>query len=315
VAAMKIALVMLAIFAVLAGAYGWVQHKSTQELITSRQQLQDSLAQSRSQTEALTARVNALSAAQEQEAAARAQAEAAKKASESAIAEGGKTPTAHHSAPRRRADDPRWKQLQQQLGEHQKALDENKQQLAETQSNLEKARSELAGNLDAARNELGGGIARNHDELVALQRKGERNYFEFDLNKAKGYHHTGPISISLRKADTKREYCDLELLVNDAKLSRKHISLYESVAFYPEGYALPLELVINRIGKDFVHGYVSEPKYRPAVQATVAANSSRTEPAKTPGPLTTHSPEPANPPPPAVPDPQLERRSDTDLVH
>jgi hypothetical protein len=62
---------------------------------------------------------------------------------------------------------------------------------------------------------------------------------------------------------------------------------------------MPLEVVINRIGKDFVHGYVSEPKHRQGAQATVAANSPTTQP--------------ANPSAPVAPQPELEHRPE--VVH
>ena len=168
-------------------------------------------------------------------------------------------------------DDPRWKQVQQQLGDQQKALADNQKQIADTQANLEQAKSELNGNLESARTELGGDIARNHDELVALEKKGERTYYEFSFEKSPTYHHTGPISIALRKADTKHEYCDLQMVVDDKAITRKHINLYESVTLYPEGYTQPLELVINRIDKDSVKGYVSEPKVRSKEQAAAPA--------------------------------------------
>ena len=131
----------------------------------------------------------------------------------------------------------------------------------------------IEGNLASTRTELGGDIARNHEELVALQKKGERTYYEFSFEKSKTYHHTGPISIALRKADTKHGYCDLEMVVDDKAITRKHVNLYESVSFYPEGYPLPLEVVINHIDKDSVRGYVSEPKYRSKEQAAVPAPS------------------------------------------
>ena len=150
-------------------------------------------------------------------------------------------------------------------------LADSQKQIADTQANLEQAKSDLNGNLESARTELGGDIARNHDELVALEKKGERTYYEFSFEKSPTYHHTGPISIALHKADTKHEYCDLQMVVDDKAITRKHVNLYESVTFYPEGYPLPLELVINRIDKDSVKGYVSEPKYRSTEQAATPA--------------------------------------------
>ena len=87
------------------------------------------------------------------------------------------------------------------------------------------------------------------------------------------------------------------MLVDDREITRKHVNLYESITFYPEGYPQPLELVINRIDKDSVHGYVSEPKYRSTEQAAAPASA----------PATTAS---VNPPAPAAPDVKLEHRED-----
>jgi len=276
--ALKVAIVIFVLIAGLAAGYGWVQHDAAQRLALERQQLSDALAQARSQTDALTAKVNALSAAQAR-AQAQAEEEAARNQADAVKNEQFPPRTSEvrrhrtHQAVARSApvDDPRWKQVQQQLGDQQKALADNQEQIANTQANLEQAKSELSGNLESARTELGGNIARNHDELVALEKKGERTYYEFSFEKSPTYHHTGPISIALRKADAKHEYCDLQMLVDDREITRKHINLYESVTMYPEGYPQPLELVINRIDKDSVHGYVSEPKYRSPEQTAVPA--------------------------------------------
>jgi hypothetical protein len=294
---LKIAIVVFVLLAGAAAGYGWLQHDAAQQLASERAELRASLAQAKSQGDALTARVNALSAALAQEEAAHTQAEAVKN-------EQFPPPTreaprhATHSAVAHRApvEDPRWNQIQQQLGDQQKELAESQKQIAETQANLQQAKSDLEGNLQSARTELGGDIARNHAELVALEKKGERNYYEFSFEKSKTYHHTGPIGIALRKADTKHEYCDLQMLVDDKEISRKHVNLYESITLHPEGYPQPLELVINRIDTNAVHGYVSEPKYR------------STEKAVAPAPPPTAAS--VNPPPPAASEVKLEHRED-----
>jgi hypothetical protein len=125
--------------------------------------------------------------------------------------------------------------------------------------------------LSSARTELAGGIARNHEELVAFQKKGERNYFEFDLDKSKQFQRTGPVAISLRKANTKHMYADLELRVEDAQVSQKHVNLFQPVMFYAGEQGRPVELVINSIQKNHIHGYISAPKY---TAAELAASSS-----------------------------------------
>ncbi len=78
----------------------------------------------------------------------------------------------------------------------------------------------------------------------------------------------GPISLSLHKTSTKHDYFDLAMIVDDFRLDKKHVNLYEPVLIYPADSHRPLELVVNHIGKDQVHGYVSEPKYKETEQAT-----------------------------------------------
>jgi hypothetical protein len=154
--------------------------------------------------------------------------------------------------------DPRWQKLQTQLDSQGQAI--------------ESTRQELAG----ARSDLQGSIAKTHDELVALERKGERNYFEFDLDKSKNFRPEGPMSVSLRKANTKHQYADLDLLVDDRQLSKKHLNLYEPAIFYPAGDRQPVELVIIGITKDHIHGYISAAKYNAAEIAAGAGDSNDT---------------------------------------
>jgi hypothetical protein len=159
----------------------------------------------------------------------------------------GRRPSAVH----RRAEDPRYKKLQSQLDAQGKAIEQTRNELAGTQGDLTNTRTELTGS-----------IARTHGELVVLQKTGERNYYEFDLGKAKEFKREGPISISLRKADAKHQNANLALLVDDRNISQKHVNLYQPSMFYQPDTQQPIEIVINEISKDHVHGYVSAPKYR-----------------------------------------------------
>ncbi|HEU5400048.1 MAG TPA: hypothetical protein VFU86_01750 [Terriglobales bacterium] len=142
-----------------------------------------------------------------------------------------------------RMPDGRWKKMQTQLEAQGKAIDQTRQDLSNT------------------RTELQGSIARTHDELVVLQKKGERRYTEFDLDKMKQFQAEGPIGIKLRKSNVKHQYADLELLVDDKSLTKKHVNLYEPATFYAADSDQPVQLVINQISKNHIHGYVSSPKY------------------------------------------------------
>lgn len=147
----------------------------------------------------------------------------------------------------------------------QSQLDQQGKAIADTRSQLESTR----GDLSNTRTELTGSIARTHDELVLLQKKGERNYFEFDIAKSKEFQREGQFSIRLRKANTKHQSADLDLIVEDRKLSQKHVNLYRPVMFYTPDSTQPAELVINDISQDHIHGYVSSPKFRQSELASI----------------------------------------------
>lgn len=240
-------------------SFGYVSHERhlVNRLSADKQQMSAALDQAKTQLDALTQKVDALSAPKAAEAA-EAPVETTKVLQHQRIA------ARHRSQPRPR-ESPAWKKMQARLDAQQKQLDA-------TQQDVARARSDLEGELNSAKGDLGNSIARNHDELVALERRGERNYFEFDLRKSKQFEKAGPLSLSLRKANTKKQNFDMTMLVNDYKLEKKHVNLYEPVIIYPEGSHQTLELVVNRITKNEVRGYVSTPKS--SGQETIASAAS-----------------------------------------
>jgi hypothetical protein len=153
--------------------------------------------------------------------------------------------------------DQRYEQLQAELTEQQR-------QLRETQDLIARNRAELEGSLDSTRDQLNGSIAKTHEELVALAKRGERTYFEFDLAKSKQFQRIGPLPLSLRKTDTKHNSFDMAMIVDDNQLMKKKVNLYEPIWIHTENQSQPLQVVVNRISKDLVHGYVGAPRYKPS---------------------------------------------------
>ena len=244
-----IAVIVLACAAAVGLFYAFRERSDAQRLAASQEQASSALSQTRSQVDALNSQLNDISA--------RLAAQQQQKAAEAAAASAARTGRAARGkrTAQVRREDPRWKKVQAQL-------DEEKKQLASTQQDLEKTRSDLQSSLSSTRDELGGSIAKTHDELVELEKRGERNYYEFDLTKSKGFKRVGSMSLSLRKTSTKHGNYTLAMLVDDVQLTKKSVNLYEPVVFYPPGSTQALQLVVNQIGKDEVHGYVSEPKYK-----------------------------------------------------
>ena len=258
-----IAIVALLVVAGLAAGYGYRQQMLVGHL-TAQQSVADStISQMQGQLSAVTSQLNDMTAAQAQ-VQAQAQAEAAKQADKKAPAG-----AAHTGVKRATVTDKRYKQLQSELAEQQK-------QLKDTQDLVAKNRTDLEGNISSTRDELNGSIAKTHEELVVLQKRGERSYTEFDLMKAKQFQRIGPITLSLRKADTKHKNYDIEMIVDDNQMSKKKVNLYEPIWIHTENESQPVQIVVNRIEKNLVHGYVSAPKYKPSELATSGATSTLT---------------------------------------
>lgn len=226
------------ILAGLSMAYIYHQQSLFRQLSAHDEQMNATISELRNQTEGLTAKLNEMTAAQQAAAAANAPAGSKKTA-----------------ARRQPAVDKRYKQLQAQL-------DDEKKELKETQDEVAKSRSDLEGSLSSTRDDLNGSIARTHEELVTLAKRGERSYFEFDLTKAKQFQRVGPITLSLRRVDAKHKNYDLQMVVDDNQLSKKRVNLYEPVWIHTESGSQPVQVVVNRIEKNLVHGYVSAPKYK-----------------------------------------------------
>jgi hypothetical protein len=251
------------------GFYLVREHKQAQDLAANNLKLATALSLVQSQLAAVSDKLSALNAPPAQTAAS---------ARPSAMPARTHAKTKRRMTVRRASDDPRWKQVQGDLAEQQK-------QLASTREDLAKTRSDLEGNLNSARDELNGSIAktndkvaRTHEELVVLQKRGERNYYEFTLDKAKKFQRVGPISVSLRKVNFKRKHYNMVMMVDDFQLNKNNVNLYEPVWITLSDRPQPLEMVVNSIHKDQIQGYISEPKYKKSELAASAAPAPATKP-------------------------------------
>ena len=132
------------------------------------------------------------------------------------------------------------------------------------------------GKLERATGDMGvmsGLIARNHDDLEELKRKGDRNYYEFTIQKSKTPQHVGPVQISLNKTDQKRSKYTMTVLADDKSIEKKDKTAGEPVQFYMKGAAryTPYEIVVFEVNKSQITGYLSTPKSAGA--ATSASNA------------------------------------------
>jgi uncharacterized coiled-coil DUF342 family protein len=134
-----------------------------------------------------------------------------------------------------------------------------KSQVASTKSELDKT----IGDLKKVTGDLGvqsGYIATNGKELSALKRLGERNYFEFNLAKAKEPQKVGDITLLLKKTDPKRNKYTVEVFADDKRTEKKDKNINEPVQFYVAKARQPYEIVVNEVKKDVIKGYLATPK-------------------------------------------------------
>src|SRR5215510_14538427 len=94
-------------------------------------------------------------------------------------------------------------------------------------ANLDATRKDLADSrreITDVKTTLSAQIARNSSELSDLRKKGERDYYEFDLKKPKkstDMTRVADIQLQLRAADPKRAKYDLVIQVDDSRLEKK----------------------------------------------------------------------------------------------
>jgi len=127
--------------------------------------------------------------------------------------------------------------------------------------------------LKMARSEMVTLIARNHDEIDQLRRLGERDYIEFTIAGKNKPQKVGNVTVELKGVNEKRGQYSVNLTSEDRLLQKKNRAMNEPIFFYLHGTKIPQELVINKVGKDTISGYVSIPKANSQVASDTASKS------------------------------------------
>src|SRR6201993_4607680 len=126
--------------------------------------------------------------------------------------------------------------------------------------------------LKMARSELGTLIARNHDEIDQLRRLGERDYVEFTIAGKNKPQKVGNLTVELKGVNEKCGQFSVAMTAEDRRLEKKNRFMNEPIFFYLSGTKIPEELVINKVGKDTVSGYVSVPKANGQSQSSASSS-------------------------------------------
>lgn len=134
-----------------------------------------------------------------------------------------------------------------------------KTDVAATKNDLETTKSQLNRVIGDA-GVMSGLIATNKSELEILKHKGDRNYYEFSLQKGAKPTLLANIKLQLKKVDDKHSKFTLIVSADDRNIEKKDRNLDEPIQFYTGKDPVLYEIVVNSLDKKQVSGYLSTPK-------------------------------------------------------
>jgi hypothetical protein len=152
-----------------------------------------------------------------------------------------------------------------EVGGAKKDIEATKTDLEATKGKLERSLGDM--------NVMSGLIAHNRDDLEDLRRRGDRNYYEFSLQKSKNAQRVGPVQMSLNKTDPKKAKYTVTVIADDKTIEKKDKTSGEPVQFYVKGSSrmAPYEIVVFDVGKNQITGYLATPKEGGAAAPPAAA--------------------------------------------
>lgn len=106
-------------------------------------------------------------------------------------------------------------------------------------------------------------IATNERELQVLEQLGQRDYYPFTLRKGKK-QSVATVQLELRRVNVKHRTYTLTIFSDKRKIEKKNRALDQPVQFYSGSRHLLYELVVNKIVRNQVQGYIAAPKYSAA---------------------------------------------------
>ncbi len=137
-----------------------------------------------------------------------------------------------------------------------------KTDIASTKTELEATKSKL----ERVIGDLGvqsGLIAHTRGDLEILKHRGDRNIYEFSLDKGGKPKPVSTVSLQLKKVDAKKGKFSLAVLADDRTIEKKDRTLFEPMQFYTGRDRMLYEVVVLTADKNRISGYLSTPKTAP----------------------------------------------------
>jgi hypothetical protein len=162
-----------------------------------------------------------------------------------------------------------------ELGAVRTAADENREGLDAIRTEV----SGVRGEIDQTRKglaETGDIVLRTQDEiglfsgrldeqgasLAELKRRGERETMPFTLQRSKSLTKIGDVQVRLKDANPAKNRYTVEILADDQLILQKDRYVNEPVELYVTGSERPYEIVVTKVEKGAVRGFLSRPAWR-----------------------------------------------------
>jgi hypothetical protein len=142
-----------------------------------------------------------------------------------------------------------------QVGALSGTVDTTRKDLDDTKKTLDATRQDLG----MARSQFGTLIARNHDDIEYLRKLGQRNYYEFTIDRNRAQNVAG-VGLILKKTNVKHHRFNLNLVADDMTIEKKNRTVNEPIFFSTQSSKSFYELVVNQVQSGQVKGYISTPK-------------------------------------------------------
>jgi seryl-tRNA synthetase len=160
------------------------------------------------------------------------------------------------------------KQQGQQIAAVNSEVSGVKTELGGTKTEVQKTQADLAATnqkLEKTIGDLGvqsGLVAHNSSELEMLKHKGDRNYYDFTLQKG-AKTPVSTVSLQLKKVDPKKSRFTMNVIADDRTIEKKDRTVGEPLQFYTGRDRLLYEVVVFSATKNSITGYLATPKNAP----------------------------------------------------
>src|SRR5436853_2245025 len=137
-----------------------------------------------------------------------------------------------------------------------------KTDVASTRSDLEATKARL----ETVKGDMGvmsGLVATTRKELEVIKHRGDRNYYEFTLDRGKRPTPVSTVSLQLKNTDAKRGKFTLNVMADDRTIEKKDRNVNEPIQFYNGRGRMLYALVVCSVVKDKIRGCLRTAKLAP----------------------------------------------------